>query len=258
MASSVSNNYNCSTGGSTLPLNINVSSASVSNHHTLNNHHHHHHHHQQQPHLHQNGVLNGNGTLPSYHQGQQHSVSVPMFVPPFPPPNRPPPPFPAPRRPPPPTPAPLWAWQLQLIPDYHYFQVSTLLPYLLSLRRRVVWITAAVVTHFGYFLFSLLNANSLINFLSLAFTMTHSSPLFGSTSISPRETMVVVQWLPLVPLSPPPSQFEVCVLFFMSQFPGSSQSHKSGLGSESFPTFCFISPFQLHLHLLTRTHTPRD
>lgn len=39
---------------------------------------------------------NGNGNVP-----------VPLYVPPYPPPNRPPPPFPAPRRPPPP--APLWA-----------------------------------------------------------------------------------------------------------------------------------------------------
>jgi hypothetical protein len=56
--------------------------------------------------------IGGGGTSPGYHHNHNttHSnsgcVSVPLYVPPFPPPNRPPPPFPTPRRPPPP--APLW------------------------------------------------------------------------------------------------------------------------------------------------------
>jgi Leucine-rich repeat (LRR) protein len=132
VTSSVSNTYNCSQGGgSTLPLNVSGSVGVVTNHnsntlmsnggggsHHLNHHHQTllHHHQQQQYHdqFHHNNVnsnnstgSNGSGTLPHLHSNS--AVSVPLFVPPFPPPNRPPPPFPAPRRPPPPAPAPLWA-----------------------------------------------------------------------------------------------------------------------------------------------------
>lgn len=117
------NNYSCaSSGASTLPLNFSANMTLPNNHHNGNVNHqhqlsgsntntlvntantmmngHHHHHHHLDPHnlSHHN---NGTNTLGG------NSGSVPLYVPPFPPPNRPPPPFPAPRRPPPPT--PLWA-----------------------------------------------------------------------------------------------------------------------------------------------------
>lgn len=99
---------------------------------------HHHHHHGPQAHpfyntlstngflqngnaSHTNGQVISNGTLTNPHCNNLANNNipasdsgnvgngnvVPLYVPPFPPPNRPPPPFPAPRRPPPP--APLWA-----------------------------------------------------------------------------------------------------------------------------------------------------